>query len=218
MVSGEPSRRSNRRSARRKYSICVSICTGPLWASKSRARRSKRSRRIARAVSAVEKTCADLATSAIVRCSMENLLTGSATLDVRGSARGTRPRSGRNRSLIPASSALVPVKTRRRNHAPDEEMRTMESRSTRPAILIRRAATMLGEGRALEHDPEKWVPVFGKRSCSKKKLERDDDSKKSHHALRSQREARATRQSDHAIFGAGLGRIGNAEPGAEQAT
>src|SRR5262249_35804827 len=32
----------------------------------------------------------------------------------------------------------------------------------------------------LEHDPEKWVPVFGKRSCSKKKLERDDDSKKSH--------------------------------------
>ena len=35
----------------------------------------------------------------------------------------------------------------------------------------------------LEHDPEKWIPVFGKRSCSKKKLERDDDSKKSHHAL-----------------------------------
>jgi hypothetical protein len=35
----------------------------------------------------------------------------------------------------------------------------------------------------LQHDPEKWVPVFGKRSCSSKKLERDDDSKKSHHAL-----------------------------------
>jgi DNA-binding NarL/FixJ family response regulator len=35
----------------------------------------------------------------------------------------------------------------------------------------------------LEHDPEKWVPVFGKRSCSKKKLERGDDSKKSHPAL-----------------------------------
>src|SRR5262249_45058664 len=32
-------------------------------------------------------------------------------------------------------------------------------------------------------DPEKWVPVFGKRSCSTKKLERDDDSKKSHPAL-----------------------------------
>jgi hypothetical protein len=31
-----------------------------------------------------------------------------------------------------------------------------------------------------EHDPEKWVPVFGKRSCSSKKIERDDDSKKSH--------------------------------------
>src|SRR5262249_9892948 len=35
----------------------------------------------------------------------------------------------------------------------------------------------------LEHDPEKWKPVFGKRSCSNNKLERDDDSKKSHPAL-----------------------------------
>src|SRR5262249_25880058 len=42
-----------------------------------------------------------------------------------------------------------------------------------------------------KHDPEKacpgldpgWVPVFGKRSCSTNKLERDDDSKKSHPAL-----------------------------------
>jgi hypothetical protein len=33
------------------------------------------------------------------------------------------------------------------------------------------------------HDPEKWAPVFGKRSCSNEKLERDDDSKKSHRAL-----------------------------------
>jgi hypothetical protein len=45
-------------------------------------------------------------------------------------------------------------------------------------------------GAALEHDPEKWKPVFGKGlpprkrgSCSNNKLERDDDSKKSHHAL-----------------------------------
>jgi len=36
---------------------------------------------------------------------------------------------------------------------------------------------------SLEHDPEKWEPVFGKRSCSNNKLERDDDSKKSHPAL-----------------------------------
>src|SRR5262249_19677848 len=34
-----------------------------------------------------------------------------------------------------------------------------------------------------EHDPEKWVSVFGKRSCSTKRLERDDDSSKSHPAL-----------------------------------
>src|SRR5262249_28934119 len=44
---------------------------------------------------------------------------------------------------------------------------------------------------SLEHDPEKWIPVFGKAcprarpegSCSTNKLERDDDSKKSHLAL-----------------------------------
>jgi hypothetical protein len=45
---------------------------------------------------------------------------------------------------------------------------------------------------ALEHDPEKWVAVFpsrqtrnafARRSCSNKKIERDDDSKKSHPAL-----------------------------------
>ena len=35
----------------------------------------------------------------------------------------------------------------------------------------------------LEHDPEKWEPVFGKRSCSNKEVERDDDSKKNHPAL-----------------------------------
>jgi xanthine dehydrogenase accessory factor len=35
----------------------------------------------------------------------------------------------------------------------------------------------------LEHDAEKWVPVFGKTSCSNNYLKRDDDSKKSHPAL-----------------------------------
>src|SRR5262249_61728635 len=33
---------------------------------------------------------------------------------------------------------------------------------------------------------------FRKRSCSKKKLERDDDSKKSHHALSCRRASRCT--------------------------
>jgi hypothetical protein len=33
----------------------------------------------------------------------------------------------------------------------------------------------------LEHDPEKWEPVFGKDHAPQ--LERDDDSKKSHPAL-----------------------------------
>jgi hypothetical protein len=34
-----------------------------------------------------------------------------------------------------------------------------------------------------EHDPEKWMPVFGRRSCSGENVERDDDSKKRHRAL-----------------------------------
>ena len=42
----------------------------------------------------------------------------------------------------------------------------------------------------LEHDPEKWIPVFPKRSCSNKKIERDDDSKKSHPALEDRRSQR----------------------------
>src|SRR5262249_32616508 len=64
---------------------------------------------------------------------------------------------------------------------------------SRPTLLRRRAESPRpagggkGEGpdarRSLEHDPEKWVPVFGKRSCSTKRLERDDDSSKSHPAL-----------------------------------
>jgi uncharacterized repeat protein (TIGR03809 family) len=36
---------------------------------------------------------------------------------------------------------------------------------------------------ALQHDPEKWVPVFRKDHAQTKKLERDDDSKQSHPAL-----------------------------------
>jgi hypothetical protein len=37
-------------------------------------------------------------------------------------------------------------------------------------ILIAPASTA-----KLEHDPEKWEPVFGKRSCSNKKLDHDPD-------------------------------------------
>jgi hypothetical protein len=32
----------------------------------------------------------------------------------------------------------------------------------------------------LKHDPEKWIPVFRKRSCSDKGIKREDESKKSH--------------------------------------
>ena len=36
---------------------------------------------------------------------------------------------------------------------------------------------------ALEHDPEKWVPVFRKDRAQIEEIERDDDSKKRHPAL-----------------------------------
>ncbi len=39
-------------------------------------------------------------------------------------------------------------------------------------------------GDGLEHDPEKWVPVFRKDHAQTKMIERDDDSKKSHPVLR----------------------------------
>jgi hypothetical protein len=36
----------------------------------------------------------------------------------------------------------------------------------------------------LARDPEKWEPVFGKDHAQNKNLERDDDSKKNHPALK----------------------------------
>jgi hypothetical protein len=62
--------------------------------------------------------------------------------------------------------------------------------SLRLGLILGRATSTTAEAGfirlrplALEHDPEKWEPVFGKRSCSNKKIERDDDSKKNHPAL-----------------------------------
>jgi hypothetical protein len=36
---------------------------------------------------------------------------------------------------------------------------------------------------ALQHDPEKWMPVFGKDHAGRGKLECDDEPKITHHAL-----------------------------------
>jgi hypothetical protein len=49
----------------------------------------------------------------------------------------------------------------------------------------------------LAQDPEKGEPVFGRRSCASKNLERDDDSKKSHPALAhfSEKAARSWRRA-----------------------
>jgi len=44
---------------------------------------------------------------------------------------------------------------------------------------------------ALEHDPEKWMPVFRKRSCGDKQLERGSDSIRTGYALAEERMADA---------------------------
>jgi hypothetical protein len=43
-------------------------------------------------------------------------------------------------------------------------------------------ATTIYDAVKLEHDPEKWKPVFGKDHAPTKGMERDDDSKKRRHA------------------------------------
>jgi hypothetical protein len=50
------------------------------------------------------------------------------------------------------------------------------------SVLSRDIPDRAGTGR-LEHDPEKWTPVFRKDHAQIKEIERDDDSKKSHRAL-----------------------------------
>jgi hypothetical protein len=47
----------------------------------------------------------------------------------------------------------------------------------RTPILKKRTASLLAR------DPEKWEPVFGKDHAQNENLERDDDSRKNHHAL-----------------------------------
>ena len=59
-----------------------------------------------------------------------------------------------------------------------------EHRVVTPSVVTwGEAGILAGLHARLEHDAEKWVPVFGKTSCSDNKIKRDGDSKKSHHAL-----------------------------------
>ena len=59
----------------------------------------------------------------------------------------------------------------------------------------------------LEHDPEKWIPVFGKRSCSTKRAERDDDSKRRHPALGTGKELQVAICQVNGRIGGGRGAI-----------
>ena len=68
---------------------------------------------------------------------------------------------------------------------------TMQAGPPNDSVPAAAGAGEVGVRNGAEHDPEKWVPVFprdkreafARRSCSNKKIERDNESKKSHHAL-----------------------------------
>src|SRR5258708_2870904 len=87
----------------------------------------------------------------------------------------------------------APVEARAMPQGPGRTAAMQKSRhSSKCCRLTRNHLCEAGEiHENLEHDPEKWVPVFprdkreafARRSCSNKKIERDDDSKKSHPAL-----------------------------------
>src|SRR4051794_20797403 len=82
----------------------------------------------------------------------------------------------------------------RRCGASAPSLRHMDSEPARrrPRLEIEWALRRWGSGpplsATLEHDPEKWAPVFprdkreafARRSCSNKKTDWDDDSKKRH--------------------------------------
>src|SRR3984957_18033899 len=93
----------------------------------------------------------------------------------RGSDAWRGPRGDRGKSI---TSRVLPL----------SRATSRSGRSARAACWRDRTGSTTGGG---EHDPEKWVPVFprdkreafARRSCSNKKIERDDDSKKSHRAL-----------------------------------
>jgi hypothetical protein len=93
-------------------------------------------------------------------------------------------------TAVPVRSMLLPARRTWRTAFGEGKAETPRDAGDEPDLLRRGKSLLVCDGngsvaveRKLEHDPEKWIPVFGKRSCSTNKLERDDDSKKSHHAL-----------------------------------
>jgi len=93
------------------------------------------------------------------------------------------PRSGQIDSSDPARSRCNASRlrvTRRRPSSclhPALDFLPNQRHNTRGAIRSGGGVVVL------EHDPEKWIPLFGKRSCSTNKLQRDAGSTKSHPAV-----------------------------------
>ena len=95
------------------------------------------------------------------------------------------PRGTASRKALSRQAQVPPPAARPRN-ARRQRARPRAPR-VRRAFPPRRKRRADAGAAALEHDPEKSNPVFRKRSCSNKKLERDADPTITHPALLSRR-------------------------------
>src|SRR3954449_9484108 len=84
-------------------------------------------------------------------------------------------------TLLPLKGSEGEVDRRRERRSEGSRVRVFSS-ETAPALALLAIYPFRRRKKKLEHDPEKWVPVFGKRSCSNKKLEWIAFEEKSSHS------------------------------------
>src|SRR4051812_36421726 len=88
-------------------------------------------------------------------------------------------------ALVMAPRLVPSAKVIGTSTATARRLRTVRRGRLDGVMLMVNLAVVAADGMAvhdcgLEHDPEKWVPVFGKDHAPTINVERDDDSKKSH--------------------------------------
>ena len=156
---------------------------------KARSERVER-RTLARDLRVPRRSCADRTCNALNLFSNFGEWCNGSTTNSDSVCLGSNPSSPARRS----HPAKVPLQ-----RPFDARNRQGSARSLRRVPEHGRWQGASAAGR-LEHDPEKWTPVFAKRSCSNKKMERDNDF--SEKSFRSSRK----RYSPKACVGASDGR------------